>query len=292
MFNNHAEELKTVSTNTNVRKLYTGLGNVYIHAINPTEKQLTELIGEAAKKFDTSYEAKESIRKDGTEDLSINLWLSEDGESYFLQSFNISKEPHVAMTGSFRFINDQLNSTYSTSLETITTNERMSWFCADRNTGAVLNPRQARVGEILYYNFIANVINWNMREKYDELIPELKKEGLDFDTVLNGNFNGLHKLVDFYKGLNEAEHFIHMPFCVREATNGNMRQEVLFNEDLMFKYNNTGRFEKLHNEKVADGREFKAGREYTIALMEYDPKAVLQKHPDDVATEANDDLPF
>lgn len=255
------------ATTSSERKLYTGLAAFKVLAINPTEKELGEILTpEIAAKFDTQYGVSDNSLL-GIKTRPIVIWVQDSQEklSPQLVSIEISKEPDVAQTGSMKFVNSKNNDTYSKDEKTLKDNPRMTWF-----TEHTFWP--ARIGEVEYYKFIDTLFRFN-HTKDKTFFDFLKETNIDFETVLKGDFKGLKELVAFCK---EEGKFIGGVAAVREKGDG-MVQDVVINSDIMFRTSgqvlsgNNARFLKLLAQKEEEGylpRGLK-NREYSVEFQEY-----------------------
>ena len=137
-------------------KRYTGVCPFVVAAINPTKAEL-EALGINSKEEPT-YKGD----KDGVATLRVDFWLSnpmvtykdpETGEmvkdsfltkhSLWLENTKVKKSE----AGNLQFINDYNQSTWSPSLETLMSNEKLEWFQKE-------GIREAFTGEVALYDII------------------------------------------------------------------------------------------------------------------------------------------
>lgn len=202
-------------------KLFTGLTPVKVLAINPTEDQLKTIIGDAATKFDTTY----AIKKLGDDDARpVNIWVQDLAKKAKpqLMTINLINKPTEFESGYYKIINDHNRVTIST-MERIKENPKMSWYSQN-------GMRKELKGENTLYTFIQRLVGYNV-EGEKSFTQSLKDENLDFESVYNGNFDGLRNLVDFAE---KQKFTIVVPYVVRENA-GKYYQDVLINPDVIFR---------------------------------------------------------
>ncbi len=108
-----------------VQKVWTGLCDVTVIAVNPTIADL-EKIGITWIKKEPEYTTKSEEGKDKTR---IDFWVKNE-EIDLITKLSIFTENKIAVSqsGNMRFINDLGQSTWAKSIEDLRTNERMKWF--------------------------------------------------------------------------------------------------------------------------------------------------------------------
>ena len=202
-----------------VIKYFTGLESVRILAINPTEEQLQEIIGDGAKNFDTVYAETEF---NGRVTRPVVFWVQDVNEltSPCPVQINIGAGEETFSTGSVRVMNDYLQNTISPQgVDGVLNNPKMNWFSP---TGIKI----ARVGEVAFNDLLTKALKMNVKEaKANEVLSE---ENCDFDSVLNGDFSGIRRLPKY---LNTIGGNPVMLFTVKETEDETgkikLRQRVL-----------------------------------------------------------------
>jgi hypothetical protein len=286
MFNNQ----NIVNTETSsVRKFYTGLTQIKIVAINPTLDQLSDLIGEdIAKKFDTNYSMSEF---NGVDTRPIVFWVTDLDENISPTpvQISISKDDVVSRAGNAQFINDYLQSTYSANLDTLMNNERMSWFS---KTGI----KNARIGEVQFYDILTKCLKMNTKE--GNAIEVLRTENLDFDSVLNGNYDGLRNLVNYLPTIDSYPISL---AAVKEAVDDEgktrLRQKFSFYQDTFFKADevsnwHTNRIMEKHLDAVE--RQSSLVKDYfTVDFQVYDKTKCVnyEEAPSETMSQSSSDEP-
>lgn len=213
MFDNSKEQLQTPSTSS--FKQFTGLYPLQIVAINPSVEKLTEVIGEGASKFKLDY----SVGQYGK---PVTFWFkSPDNKvqpfprTIFLNTETITSEN----SGKSMVLNNStgqygaVQSTWSDGPETLP-----EWFSKD-------GVRAARKGEYDYYDLLVKFLRF--RDKSDgsgvSYVEFFKEEGLDFDSVYNGDDSALNKLAEYMMDNGNAAVML---LTVKEGDGGKAYQNV------------------------------------------------------------------
>jgi len=190
------------------RKLYTGLADFRIAAVNPTQKQAEKLGINMTK--EPTYLGKD---KEGNPQCRVDFWLKEKTGlipltkiSFFLNS----KAAFSEKSGKTMFINKAGETGWGLSLDDLSNDSKMDWFNTD---GA----REALRGEGELTDFIKAFLNINPRE-----------EGLEarFETVdkmaSKGDIKELRDIVNEWEG-NEIR-----LLCGVKESDGNYYQDFFF----------------------------------------------------------------
>lgn len=271
MFDQYKENL--VSENKNSSVTLTGIGEIKVLAINPTEATLTELIGKrGGKAFDTVYAKKNNM---GVMERPVIFWVQdveELGQPFPVQ-INLTDTDYVASTGSLKIINNNLQDSWSASIETLTSNPRMSWFSQE-------GIRVAKKGELAYSKFLSILLNIKMQEgNYQEI---LASESLDFNSVFNGNFDGLRSLTTY---LNANDSTLVGLFTAKETVNDKgtfTRQKFLMRPDTWFKYKGdkvVNALQKQRDNALERGTDL-TNNFFTFELMKFDKSKCFNAEPD------------
>lgn len=234
MFDNSKEQLQTQGTGN--YKQYIGLYPMQIVAINPSVEKLTALIGEGASKFKLDY----SVGQYGK---PVTFWFkSPDNKvqpfsrTIFLNKENIQSEN----SGKSMILNNStgqygtVQSTWSDGPDNVP-----AWFSKD-------GLRAAQKGEYDYYDLLVKFLRF--RDKSDgsgvSYVEFFKAEGLDFDSVYDGDDSALNQLAEY---LTDNGNAAVMLLTVKEGDGGKAYQGVEFG-DMVFGQNSVT--EKL-KERVA-----------------------------------------
>lgn len=139
------------------KQLWTGVANMKVIAINPT-------VDELAKIYNTDNVSEPTYvteNNNGNTKVRLDFFLQNE-ENGIITSFPIwlENEARVSVAGNNQFINRKVQSTWSTSLEDLTANEKMSWF--DMTTA-----REAKSGEVDLYEFLVKWTNAQTGESVD-----------------------------------------------------------------------------------------------------------------------------
>lgn len=277
-FNQYSESLNKKSTGYTY---YTGLSPVKVLAINPDTKKLEEIIGDVASKFDTSYALRKSNLNESITVRPVVIWVTDKDQniSPTILSIDLAQDVEVASTGSKRIINDKNQSTWSESIETVTNNEKMQWFSQE-------GIREARVGEVDYYKFIAQVMRFDFKGDVN-FITMCKDTGIDFDSVYNGNFKGLAEMVEWLntdEGEKMPNYFVGL-WVVNKKDDGKLRQELLNKSDLWYRCTHenvtTGHKEALikYEKGLRERGKNLTSRLYTYDFQEFDESKCVNSIP-------------
>lgn len=300
------EEIKKEQAEkSGIKPVMVGAGAVKVLAINPTEEQLKEIIGEVATKFDTDYKTSPSQYHDNKPSRPIAVWITSEGDevSPTLINFRLVDTPRLSRDGKPQYWNLMSGTTPKGAWNILTTlwsndvsvgdvQEKESTV-GNSYTNTVLAP--VRIGEENYYYFLKTLLGWPDDSTFMEA---MKKVGLDFDTVFSGDFSSLHRLVEEElstvviddEGEEQTNHktFIGI-FTAKLRDDGRVTQSFCMNKDTWF-VNNYGVLTKKDKAKIEDLRTKRFARDamdiikdlYTLdPLTEYSEEAVKQNVPED-----------
>ena len=250
-----------------VSAVYTGLTATKVKAINPNQKQLKELIGDGAEKFNTQYKVEDnSVLETKTRPLVFWLQDKEEKVSPFIVQTNLGKAPRKSKNDNVKVINSKMQDTWGATKEDVMNNPNMSWF---DQTGI----RECRIGEFEYYKFISTLLRFDFNKDVD-FFDMCQKLNIDFDTVLSGNYQGLHDLVE-YANTEGSEKYIGLVFAAKQKQDGNYRQDVLWIPDVFYRTGGEISQAQVINfeEKCADQEEagypYGGTREFTSQFKEF-----------------------
>lgn len=130
-------------------KLYTGLADVKVVAVNPTKEE-AEKLG-ISMKADPVYTSVDDTT--GNRKVRIDIYVTSDKTSKIdKMAFFLEDAPRVSEKGNTQFINDFGDASFSESIEAIASNPKMSWFKSD-------GIRPAFGGEADLIDFIKALLN-------------------------------------------------------------------------------------------------------------------------------------
>lgn len=272
---------KSMNSSSEGLSFYTGLAPIKILAINPTEEELAEIIGEdAAKKFDTDYALTEGFNEETVR--PVNIWYQDKEEKVSPSTFtiNISEDEVVSRNGNNQLINDKLQTAFM-SKEDIEKHPKMGWF--DLSTA-----RNAKIGEENLYKLISQFLRWDFDSEV-EFMDMIRKTGVDVQTVYDGNFEGLRA---FAKYVKDNEFNMIGCFVVSQKTTDDgirNRQGFLTNPDTWYR-TATGEvvqgikdnFFNKHKKAVDQGRQL-SSKYYTVDFQEFNKEDCLNSVPEDIA---------
>jgi len=189
MFNNYKE---SINQNTkSVNEVYVGIGVAKVLAINPTQDELSSIIGpETAERFDTKYNT--TTNYNGDQSRPITVWLTDEDEKVrpTILNLNLADVPRVSKNEKTQYLGYRVDpegnpTTLSFAWPEKNNPEQFDWF----------KPlTEAKDGMEQYYTFLYTILRWNDPTNFVEALVENE---LDFDTIYNGNFDGLRRLVDY-----------------------------------------------------------------------------------------------
>lgn len=318
MFGKYAEDFKTQENRIEEYQkqqeenrpkpnpVYVGSGPVKVLAINPNQEQLTELIGEVAEKFDTSYNSKPDQYNDNKMSRTLSVWITDKDSQVAptLINFKLVDAPRTSRNDKPQYWNMMrgtstngawsiLSTLWSDDLKVGDTEEKESKV-GNVYTNNVIAP--VRIGEESYYMFLKTLLGWPNDETFLEAMVEV---GLDFDTVFNGNFEALHRLVndELTKDVTLEDGTVEKRpvtfigiFTARLRDDGRVVQSFSTNSNTWF--SNTGNLDVLtrkNKESIEKQRERRMANDgmdvirdlYTLdPLVEYSEEAVKQEVAD------------
>lgn len=271
ILNSYADNINK-STET---KLYTGVGELHIHAVNPSPEELKDLIGDGYNKFDTTYAPSKDYNQIDCKPLT--LWCSHDGENLFVQTINLYDVEEVASTGNKRIINNKAQYTWATDPQAVASNEKMGWFSQD-------GIRVAKVNEVLYYKMLSQMIKWN--HDLDLTFYEFcKQEGFTYENVYNGNVG---KLQDLIVEAYNKELAAYALFIVKENEDtSKVKQTFITRPDYFFRNaGGSAKVEKMYNSAVQNGKSI-TKHYFTFKLEQFNKANCIGQAPEAVANTMN-----
>lgn len=170
------------------RKLYTGLCDMNVIAVNPSKEELMEILGtENIKDTMVKYDN----TKDGVDSLRIDFWLkSEEVSGPVKVSFFVDNTSNPSKAGNTQWINDIGQSGWGETPEVIF--ERVKQWDLFRNTGT----RKARGGEASLYEFLVAWSQIDQRTEDSKLILDT-----DWEVLVSGDVSELDNIVTMFKDM-------------------------------------------------------------------------------------------
>lgn len=164
----------------NERKLYTGLVDLKLRAVNPDRDALMELLG--TENISDSMVQYNSTDEDGTEKLRLDFWV-ENREHDILNKMSLflSNKVRTSSSGKTQFINNVGQTAWQMSEADLAS---LSWFKTE-------GVREAYDGEETLYDLLVNWCNIDTRAGDAELVLETSME----DLIVNGNVEELQELI-------------------------------------------------------------------------------------------------
>jgi hypothetical protein len=187
----------TGSSNFERPDLYTGLANMKILGINPSQKQIEEWL-ERPYNMNVDYS---KIQQRDRLVRPINIWLKsvDEGVNVIERiSFFASNQVSVTSTGKTQYVNSKGEFVYSESTDDLNGNEKMTWFTK--------HPfRAAYEGEREIYSFIQMLIGYSSKNEDASFMDDAEKNGIapTFTSdgiswpIYDGELKGLEDLVKY-----------------------------------------------------------------------------------------------
>lgn len=158
------------------RKLYTGVAEIDIVAINPTKEELSELLNGAEVKEPTYTETS----KDGNRKVRIDFWYRFAKDPDTVSKFAIwleDKDRFGQNSGKTQYINNRCQTAWGKSIEDIANDPNLQWF--DTSTARV-----AKDGEESLYDVLVKLTNASLDAESDLELDSL-------DDIFNGDVSEL-----------------------------------------------------------------------------------------------------
>lgn len=272
-------------------RFFTGLGAVRVRTVNPTLKELNELLGREPNKDEPdplSAFCDYSLRQNPNTQIMerpLVFWLeSVETEEIFPFSINVANQERTFSTGKRRVINNQFQDSIADSIEAIQNNPNMGWFKTNDAT------RYALIGEYNLYWFLSKLILFNPRADKADWYKAMQEKNMTIEDIYNGNYDGLRALIDFANANDNSIIALHI---VKESENDEgrirRRQEILANPDTWFRTNDgrvtqdmIDKIERLREDAINRGRELSETRYYTILWQQYQKDECINYSPDDI----------
>ena len=174
------------SSTSGLNTTYVGAGSMKVLAINPTQEQLGEIIGEeAAGKFNTEYSIRENYNKQQVRPLTIWVTDKDENVSATIINYDLGKDYVQSKSGKSQFFSDDGQVSWANSTDTI-----QSWIEGPHT--------QTTTGQSDWYSFVYKMVKWNKNDDvpFTQFMEEMN---LDVDSIYDGDFSGLHSFVEYMK---------------------------------------------------------------------------------------------
>ena len=285
MFSNHKENIN--KSENNVSSVYVGIGVAKILAINPTQEELASIIGdEMAQKFNTEYDLKPNYN--GDQSRPVTIWVTDQDNKVrpTILNLNLVDKTRVSQNDNTQYFG------YRKDKDGEPTTINFGW--RDEENEWFKPLEEAKDGMEAYYMFLYNLLRWNDPETFVEALVENK---LDFDTVYNGEFQGLRDLIDFIN-TNEINSMV-MLFDARylERDSGAMMVQSVVNRPNTWlrDYNGVndfviGYYRKLREKQIDAGYDVTKNFIVIDELQEYSDELRNKEIPTNTATDVSDTL--
>lgn len=224
-FNKYNDLTGNGSNSNNSNEVYVGVSPFKVLGINPTKEQLGKIIGEeAASKFNTTYDIRQNYNKQEVRPLTIWVTDVDENVSPTIINYDLGKELVKSKNDKYQFFS---------------ADGKDSWAMDEQGLpNWVTGPfTKCTVGMKDWYSFIYKLVKWDSKvaeENGTTFFEYLKDVGLDVETIYDGNYQGLHGLVDYA----EAKEFsVTGMFTAKvdHTENGErVRQRLLSRSDYIF----------------------------------------------------------
>ena len=264
---------KKITSNPGI-SLYTGVSNVNVVGVNPTKKELSEILGKDIER-DITYTGTDDL---GNPTLRLDFWLrcndkittGEEVDSHVKLAIFISGEVVKDQTGNkTKYINNKLSTSYGTSPEALP-----SWY----DTSSI---RECRKSEDQLLEFLSTLGRLDRRD--EDFDANLK----DYDAILKGDLSELKEIIEGTK-----ENTIRVLLGVRvDDEDGKSYQRVYPNK---FLYGGTGSVDRMSEaaESQYGGCNLEYNNSMELQLFSNDKTAETGTVDSATAKKETDDLPF
>lgn len=206
-----------------VRKLFTGVENFKVIAINPTKEQLEKIYGREIN-YDPQY-MNETKVSDGdgereVKQIRLDFYLSNEDTQNPINtkiSFYVSATHHKSQTGKLKVINDFGKTTWLTEedIKAGSVPQNMSWY----NTSGL---KVARRGEEEVLDFIANLLNlpFDLSKLTDISDAYARVSKDEWNTIFGGD------VTLFEKGIESTNNKVGVLLGVKTKQDGGLTQSA------------------------------------------------------------------
>jgi hypothetical protein len=179
-------------------KLYTGLGEAEIVAINPTTKEFEEITGYPRN---LSYE---KIKFGDQMAQPLRFLTYNEDAGYVLLDIMLVNAERISQSGKKQFISSKGHFSFADDANAISSNPKMEWF------GTPI--RSAFINEDIIVTLIKNLYGIDDRE--GDFFVELMAQGYDYEQLYNGNIQLLKTLFSYAR---DKGYKVFLPYAVRET---------------------------------------------------------------------------
>jgi len=258
-------------------KLYTGLVNMKVVAINPVTAEQIEELGYKKPANNPEYV---SVNEEGISKVRLDFYLeNKTNKIRTKMALWLENKDRVAQSGKFEYINNQAQSCFADTPDAYT------WF--DGSTA-----RKAKVGETVLHDFVKVWANVSTKADASGNLPECKLEGIS--QLFVGDFSELQSLV---RDLSDYEIKVLLGVRQVEGTDDNGMPKVSHYQDVYTKMfarsyqkSNNPWLKKLSDEYGA----YKQNYQNSLLLQEFNPDSIV--NPTTTAnssgSEDTGDVPF
>ena len=249
-FNKYDNYTGNGSNNNAINDVFVGVAPIKVLAINPTKEQLGEIIGEeAAGKFNVAYDIRQNYNKQEVRPLTI--WVTDVDEtvSPTIINYDLGKDYVKSKTEKFQYFSADGKDSWAADEGSI-----QDWVTGPH--------QQCTVGMKDWYSFVYKLVKWDMdvaEENDTSFFEYLQDVGLDVDTIYDGNYEGLHGLVDYAKDQQFSVTGMFTAKVDHTEDGERVRQRVLTRNDYIFYNYNGVTFKQLEAFKRREERQMKSG---------------------------------
>lgn len=284
-------DLKTSQSANRTVKYYTGLSAVQVIAVNPTHDELKKITENDNIPVQLATYERRTNQFTDTEEFPVTFWFRNQDGATFPYTVNVSKSEVKSANGKMKFINNYGKiSSYVNELDDISLNPKMSWF-STKLVKPVLR------GEEDIYTLLKQLFRYD--EKESGWMEQMLTNNLTSDKLFNEDKQAWAALREFLA--MTSENCVVMPLVVKTYTDANgverMRQEVLFNTELIFRTTTCKVTDYMLDKFIAVDTAYQArtGKTlsknyYTHSYQEFNKESCIGNAPTEVLQQPSTDL--
>jgi hypothetical protein len=222
-------DLKVSAASSKSIALYTGLSPVQVVAINPTHEELKVITSNNSIPEQLAVYSKRTNQFTQTEEMPLTIWFKTSEGATFPYTLNMTDKKITSKNGKVKFINDYGKiSAYVDNISSISDNPKMKWF----STSTV---RELTGGEDDLFTLMKQLLRYD--EGSSGWLEQMNANYLTGEKLFDGDRRAWSAIRGFFDMVKD--NCVVMPLVVKSYNDANgterFRQEVLFNQDLIFR---------------------------------------------------------
>jgi hypothetical protein len=283
--------LKTSQSANRTVKYFTGLSALQVVAVNPTHEELKKITENDNIPIQLATYERRTNQFTDSEEFPVTFWFRNQDGATFPYTINVSKGEVKSANGKMKFINNYGKiSSFVNELDDITLNPKMSWYST-----TMVKP--VLRGEEDIYTLLKQLFRYD--EKESGWIEQMLANNLTADKLFSEDKQAWAALREFITVT--ADNCVVMPLTVKVYTDANgverMRQEVLFNTELIFRTVTCKVTDYMLDKFIAVDTAYQArtGKTlsknyYTHSYQEFNKENCIGNAPASVLQQPNTDL--